>query len=314
MRHLMKRIIGILCFVLFLLVTSKESKAQYYFYNDNYYYSPVVFEVGGSFGAMNCFTDLGGAKGIGKPFLKDLNYGKTSMTAGGYLDCNFKSAIGLRFEAAFGKVSADDAVLEYLPDNDIAKTRYNRNCNFQSNISEFSLVSEWYPLYLFINWSASSKIPPSFSPYVLGGVGYFSFNPQATVSGRVIDLQPLRTEGQGFPQYPDRTPYKLKQINFPVGAGVKYELSSLVSLRAEFVYRILTTDYLDDVSTTYVDPSLYALNGFSGVNLANALLLSNRQINQVTKPGGKRGSPAEKDSYFSFNIKVGINLGRERIR
>jgi opacity protein-like surface antigen len=295
-------------------VYSKVSKAQYYFYNDNYYYSPIIFELGGSLGAMNCLTDLGGAKGIGKPFLKDLNYGKTYTTAGGYLDCVFKSAIGIRLEAAFGKVSADDAVLEYLPDNDIAKTRYNRNCNFQSNITEFSAITEWYPLYLFINWSVSDKNPPSFSPYVLGGVGYYSFNPQANVAGRLIDLQPLSTEGQGFPQYPSKEPYKLKQINFPVGAGVKYELSSLVTLRGEFVYRILTTDYLDDVSTTYVDPSLYALNGFSGVKLSNALLLSDRQINQITKPGGKRGSAAQKDSYFSFNFKVGINLGRERIR
>jgi hypothetical protein len=96
---------------------------------------------------------------------------------------------------------------------------------------------------------------------------------------------------------------------------VKYELSSIVNLRAEFVYRILTTDYLDDVSTNYIDPSYYVNNGFSGTRLTNALLLNNRVINgQQSLPGNKRGSPTQKDSFFSFNLKIGITLGRERIR
>jgi hypothetical protein len=105
----------------------------------------------------------------------------------------------------------------------------------------------------------------------------------------------------------------LKQFNFPVGAGIKYELSPLVNVRAELIYRILTTDYLDDCSTTYIDPSYYALNGFTGVKLSNALSLNDRQINKVAGAGGKRGSPTQNDGYFSFNIKIGLVL-RERVR
>ena len=91
-------------------------------------------------------------------------------------------------------------------------------------------------------------------------------------------------------------------------------MSPLVNLRGEFVYRLLTTDYLDDCSTDYIDPAAYAANGFSGTKLANAIKYNNRVINgQPAFPGNKRGSPTQKDSYFSFNIKVGIALGRERI-
>ena len=44
------------------------------------------------------------------------------------------------------------------------------------------------------------------------------------------------------------------------------------------------------------------------------LFLNNRETNgQKTAPGGKRGGPNNNDAYFSFNIKLGVNL-RQRIR
>ena len=124
----------------------------------------------------------------------------------------------------------------------------------------------------------------------------------------------MSTEGQGFAEYPDRKPYKLNGISFPVGAGIKYELSPLVNLRAEFIYRPTNTDYLDDVSTNYIDKSLY-YNYFTGAKLNNALLLTDRQRGEYlpqSLPGKKRGNVKDKDNFFSFNLKVSINLGREK--
>ena len=40
-------------------------------------------------------------------------------------------------------------------------------------------------------------------------------------------------------------------MNVPVGLGVRYELNSVLNLRAEFVYRVLFTDYLDDGHNLY---------------------------------------------------------------
>jgi len=311
----MKRFTFALGLAVLILGYSSKAVGQYYFYDDSYYDNPVIYEIGASVGAMNCLTDIGGKAGVGKRFVKDLNYGKTYGCAGGYLSILYKNAIGARFEASFGKLSGDDAILVDVPESDLARRRYNRNLNFQTNITEFSFVAEAHPFFLFIDWENKDEEPPRYSPYLLGGIGYFSFNPQAKIGNKLIDLQPLSTEGQGLKEYPDRKIYKLKQINYPVGAGVKYELSSIVNLRAEFVYRILTTDYLDDVSTNYIDPSYYVNNGFNGTKLTNALLLNNRVINgQQALPGNKRGSPTQKDSYFSFNLKIGISLGRERVR
>jgi len=312
----MRRNVALISAIFILsLPLAHTAKAQYYFYNDSYYDNPVLFEVGASVGAMNCLTDLGGKKGIGKKFIKDLNYGKTHTSVGVFVSASLKNALSARLEATFGKVSADDAELATVPSSDIARTRFNRNLNFESKITEYSFMLEAHPFYLFIDWENRDDAPPRYSPYILGGIGYYSFNPQARISNKLIDLQPLSTEGQGLAEYPDKQVYKLKQINFPLGAGVKYELSTLLNLRAEFVYRILTTDYLDDCSGNYIDPAAYTANGFSGVRLTNALLLNNREINgQNTQPGGKRGSPTNNDGFFSFNLKLSMTIGRERIR
>lgn len=311
---LMKRTIYLLSLVTLLTAYSKNVSAQYYFYNDDYYDSPVLFEVGGSIGAMNCLTDLGGKKGIGKKFIKDLNTGYTSLTGGVFFNAIYKNAVALRLEAAFGKVSADDKVLDEVDIADIAKARYNRNLSFRSTITEFSLVTELHPLFIFINYESRESDPPRTSPYLLAGVGYYSFNPQTqTKAGKWVDLQPLSTEGQGFKEYPDREVYKLKQLNIPLGVGIKYELNSVLNLRGEYVYRVLQTDYLDDLSTTYVDPAVYQTY-FTGPKLANALELNNRQINPITSAGGKRGSAKQNDSYFSFNLKLSLTIGRQKIR
>ncbi len=315
----MKRYLLIIAIVSICFGTSNNANAQYYFYNDNYYDAPITYEVGASVGVMNCFTDLGGKAGIGKKFTKDLNMGYNQLAFGGFFGVNYRQAVGLRFEATFGKVSANDQVLKsFANTNDPASARYHRNLNFESSITELSLLAEIHPLFIFINWGESENEPPKFSPYLLAGIGSFSFNPKAKLGNNLVDLQPLSTEGQGFAEYPDRPIYKLRQMNYPLGLGLKYEVSPLINMRAEFVYRVLSTDYLDDCSTNYIDPTVYE-NYFSGTKLRNAVALSDRQyeINDdyhKMGPGSKRGSPDQNDSYFSFNFKISLTLGRARIR
>lgn len=311
----MKRITIVFSVMLVLFASVEKASAQYYFYDNKYYDSPILFEIGGSVGAMNCLTDLGGNKGVGKNSLKDLNFGKTKIAGSVYLSAMYQYMFALRLEATFGSVTADDKVL--AKDAPSTFGRYERNLNFKSKITDFMLGLEIHPLYI-LNSGKEEWAPPSFSPYLLAGVGYFSFKPQTTLNGKTVDLQPLSTEGQGFAEYPDRKPYKLSQMNIPFGAGVKYELSSNVNIRAEFVYHRLSTDYLDDVSSRYyVDPVVYS-NYFTGAKLNNALLLNNRQYE--LNPGStyntadERGNPNNNDSYFNFSLKVGYLFGREKIR
>ena len=121
---------------------------------------------------------------------------------------------------------------------------------------------ELYPTVLF------EDIPTDqwgrLRPYGVIGVGVFHFNPM----GQYIDpntsqttwvyLQPLHTEGEGF--VANRPNYALTQLNIPMGFGIKYYVSEKVNLGLELLYRKTFTDYIDDVSTTFVDPSVLAAN------------------------------------------------------
>ena len=308
----MKRITTVLSILVLLTGFVKTAHGQYYFYDNRYYDNPLNFELGGSVGVMNCLTDIGGNKGIGKQFVKDLNLGKTQLAGSFYVCANYKYAFTLRAEATFGQVSANDAVLQKVKATTFG--RYERNLSFRSNISEFMVAAEIHPLYIINKYDDEhDQEPPMFSPYILAGVGFYSFNPQAQLNGKWVDLQPLSTEGQGFAEYPTRKPYKLQQMNIPLGIGVRYELGSAFNVRAEFVYRILNTDYLDDVSTTYINPLLFQ-NYLTGTKLTNALLLYDRQYEldptHITQEGDQRGNPQHNDSYMSFNIKIGYIIGR----
>ncbi len=320
----MKKIRLILAIVALLNTLEQKASAQFYFYGNGQYDTPLLFEVGGSVGIMNCLTDLGGNKGLGKSFLKDLNIGNSNLNGSIYLSALYKYAIGLRLQGTFGQVSAHDSILKAVKET--AQGRYQRNLNFRSKIAEVSLIAEFHVRYIIRSFLFEDDLniddePPRLSPYIAAGVGFFSFNPQAKLRNNWVDLQPLSLEGQGFAEYPARKPYKLTGINIPVGLGIKYELSPSINLRAEFLHRILSTDYLDDVSTRYINANLFQ-KYFSGIQLQNALELSR---NDRTNPGGPtgnyrkteggiRGDPKDKDAYFTFNIMVGITFGRERIR
>jgi hypothetical protein len=309
----MKKLQIIIALIFVSVCFIKKAGAQYYFYDNNYYDNPLVYELGGSVGVMNCLTDLGGNKGVGKKFIKDLNFGNTKLAGSIYFNAMYKNAVALRIEGTFGQVSAYDSILKKVKASTTG--RYERNLSFRSNITEFMVATEIHPLF-FKKYGENDELP-RYSPYVVAGVGFLSFNPQTKLNNKWIDLQPLRTEGQGFAEYPDKKQYSLSQISIPVGLGVKYELTPMVNLRAECVYRILSTDYLDDVSTTYIDPTVYS-NYFTGTKLTNALLLNDRQYEldptHITSAGDQRGNSKNNDAYFTFNLKIGIVFGRERVR
>ncbi len=282
--------------------------AQYYYLNDQYYGTDMTLEVGGSVGAMNALTDVGGRKGIGKGFIKDLTLKTTRPSFSVYALAMYKEVIGLRIEGTFGSVVGYDSILK----KDAASTfgRYERNLSFRSKINDFQLSFELHPLFFK---SYEEDKAPYFSPYLVAGVGFFTFNPQAKLNDTWYDLQPLRTEGQGFSQYPDSKPYKLGQFNIPLGLGLRYELGPSLNARLEIVHRFLFTDYLDDVSGTYINPTDFYSN-LPANQAAIAVQLYNRDIREgyIPSAGTQRGNSKDKDAYFSIQLKLGMIIRTTR--
>lgn len=283
-------------------------QSQYYYYTDKYYDHALTFELGSGLGAMNSLTDLGGNRGNGKPFIKDLNIKNTHFSYGFYAAATYKYAIALRIEAAFGKVSGYDSIMKSK--RHTAPGRYERNLSFESRIADFQLALEIHPLFFKLYEENKS---PYLSPYLIAGIGLFHFNPMTEINGIKYYLQPLRTEGQGFEEYKNRKPYKLTQVNFPIGIGLRYEASPLVNIRFEIVHRILQTDYLDDVSTNYINPDLF--NNYllpAHAALAQQLYARRQEIiiDKPVKIGEQRGNPKKNDAYFTMQLKMGVNIGR----
>lgn len=290
--------------ILIMATGTQQIVAQYKYSDDLYYDNRITYEIGTSIGLMNCLTDLGGNEGIGKKFLKDFNKSNIEACGSLYFAAAYNYAVVLRGEATWGRVKANDDILKEV--RTTTSGRYNRNLSFKSTIFEMAIITEFHPRY--IKRYKNGENIPRFSPYLLGGIGFFAFNPQAKLDDLWVDLEPLSTEGQGFAEYPDRKRYKLKQVNFPIGAGFKYKISPAFNFSTECVYRILNTDYLDDVSTNYIDQNVFS-NYFTGAQLSTVVRLSDRgqEINpgNVAQANTKRGNPKNNDAYFSLNFKIG---------
>ncbi|HEX8332070.1 MAG TPA: DUF6089 family protein [Segetibacter sp.] len=287
----------LLLFITTILAANVSSFSQYYYYNNKFYDSDVIWEFGGSFGGMYSLTDVG--KKQYNAFLPGrLDYKTTKANGGIYAGVLYQNLIGARIEITYGSVSGADSTGS--PDRKV------RNLSYRSDIREVAFIGEVHPLTL-TNWEHL----PAISPYLVGGIGWFSFNPQANYKGRWVNLQPLNTAGQGFEEYPESKPYRLAAICLPFGVGFKYDLSPLFAARFEIIERYTFTDYLDDASAPYIDPEVF-YTYFAPEKAALAEALANRS-NRSLK-GIVRGGMQTKDKYLTINLKLAMMLGREKIK
>ena len=180
---------------------------------------------------------------------KRFTFSQSHLAGGVGVSYDLTDKFSVRSGITLGKISADD--------------KYGRNSlrnlNFTSNLTEVNLGLEYYITRLEDH---------ALTPYVFGGIALYHFNPYTTdTSGTKYFLKPLSTEGEGFVE--GRNNYSLTQFAIPFGGGVKLSLSENINVGLELGLRKLFTDYLDDVSTTYVDQTLLLANrGSKAVELA----------------------------------------------
>ena len=221
---------------------------------------------------------------------KRLTFNQSHFAVGAGLSYELTEKILLNGGVTFGKVSADDK-------NNKKNTL--RNLNFSSGLTEGHLTAEYYFRNLY---------DYSFSPYVFAGIAVYHFNPYTRDSiGNKYFLKPLSTEGQGFLQ--NKKPYNLTQLAIPFGGGVKFVLNDNVRLGVEVGMRKLFTDYLDDVSSNYVDQNLLLQNrGPKAVELAfREGELKNGSVYPAA--GSKRGGPTVKDWYYFTGLTASFRIG-----
>ncbi|MEO0733563.1 MAG: DUF6089 family protein [Bacteroidota bacterium] len=227
-------------------------------------------------------------------FIEDLNF-----AAGAYLRYRPSTRFGVRINGNFGTLSAERDDLSSRNEN-LETVPISRN--FRTTLSEFNIVAEYDLFYVgdpLGNYAAF---------YGYGGVGVLSFNPEAELDGEFVELQPLRTEGQGLdPTRYAAAPYELTRVVYILGGGIRVRFSDRIVLGAEIGGRITGFDYLDDVSDVRVN----YLDVLEGPGASQAARLSNPAVVNVAEAGDLeyvRGGD-HNDYYFVGGLTLGITIG-----
>lgn len=245
-------------------------------------------EFGASVGATQYFGDIND------------NYGFQHIRSnfGVMARYNFNHYIAVRFSANYTQVGYDDSYNKNAYQN-------LRNLSFRSDIYEATMQAEFNFFRL-----ETGNLESQWTPYITGGIGAFYYNPYTLFQGEKYYLRPLGTEGQNLGgQYADRV-YGSTALCFPIGVGVKWWLLPGVNMAIELTDRLTNTDYMDDVSKTYVggdkfapDPS--ALNAAYFIQDPSVIKNPSAPIGRV---GKQRGASATRDQYLMLQFMVSIQL------
>jgi hypothetical protein len=270
----MKKFISL---IIFLLVFALHSHAQM-----NEYAQEGEFGI--TAGLAHYFGDLNNRNQINRP----------KIALGAFVRKQFGNYTAVRLSAHYALLGYSDI----YSDN---QYQLRRNLSFNTNIFEIALQGD-FNFFKFIPTDPAH----SFTPYATLGIGFFSYDPYAFYGNEKVYLRPLNTEGEGF--YKGRKSYGSMAMCFPIGFGLKYAINDKVNLSFEVTHRFTTTDYIDDVSTTYIGVDKFpSPNGGKSI----AAIMQDRSV-EVGTPigieGRQRGFSKQKDQYIIAEFGVSFNI------
>jgi len=293
------------CAVIFPLIANCQSNR----------WKRMRYELCAGIGATNFLGELGGADKPGAHYFTDLDMSMTRpafMIGGRYL---ILKRLGAFTSISYGWLRGDD---KKTGDKD----RNNRNLQFRSPIWEWQNRLEFNVLaekkgHRYNLRNVRGMLGNNLIIDIFGGIALFYFNPRGKDNrpggtGKYYSLRSIGTEGQNFVS--TRSPYSRVSLSFPVGVNFKYILNKKWSVGWEFGIRQTITDYIDDVSTTYVDVDQVAANAKGNIDPELARYFADPSISRangntsLTAPSQQRGCSNSKDmyifSFFTLNYKV----------
>ena len=244
-------------------------------------------EFGITAGVAHYFGDINNRAGLNRP----------KVAVGAFFRKQFGNYIAARLVGHYAQVGYSDV----YSDNEYQR---RRNLSFNSKIFEIAVMGD-FNFFKFMPTDPAH----SFTPYASLGVGVFSYDPYAFYENQKVYLRPLNTEGQTF--YEGRKAYGTMAICVPLAFGIKYAINDRINLNVEVGYRFTTTDYLDDVSTTYVGIDKFP--AVSGKSLAG--IMQDRSFETgvpIGIEGRQRGFSKQKDQYAIAEIGLSLNLSSYR--
>ena len=294
----------------------------------NKYGSNKMFEsIGITFNSLNYYGDLSPAP---ERISTDLSLTKPGI--GLLFGKKVSPILSLRATFLYGTLSGSDRKSADKNDPNNGIYRYRRNLSFRNRIVEFSFVG----MFDFKRNDGFYTDREKWIPYTFVGIGLIRHNPQAIApdkdlngnplpnAGQWVDLKGLGTEGQ-YAKLSDKDanhgikPYSRIQPVIPFGLGIRMKINEQLDASAEIGFRLLFTDYVDDLSRNYVD--LGALDS----DLARAMSYRTNEFMPPTytytsekdgnvysvvqgygheHKGNVRGNKKDNDFYTTFSLQL----------
>jgi len=289
----------------------------------------------GNINALNYYGDLAPVNRAGS---SDVSFTRPGF--GFSYGIRFNPAVAFRASYNYGLLKGDDFTAD--PKNPDDSPRYYRNLSFRNNINE---ITAGFMFFLFPDYHSASFRTP-INVYLFLGGGFFRHSPKGKVpefdyqtgsaerlpkAGEWVSLRDLGTEGQflDIPGTPNK-PYKRYEWNIPIALGGTMMIPGTpMNVSLELGYRMVFTDYLDDVSGRYVgldqftDPLARIMSDRSAEPNSAFKETEGRDLSTIVAnrfPDGsiynisgyigsgiqdsRRGNPKENDMYFMTQIKL----------
>lgn len=220
---------------------------------------------------------------------KRYDFGQAHFAWGAGITYDINEHFSGRLVFSMGKISGDDQF----------GINKSRNLSFATSIFETQIALKYHLFPL------NERL---ITPYGFVGIAMFHFNPYTydTTNAKYF-LKPLSTEGEGI--VAGQSPYSLTQISIPFGGGLKFSLTEDINIGLEVGLRKTFTDYLDDVSTHYIDRAvLLQARGPKAVELAYR---GDELKDGAPYPPANttRGNPKSKDWYYFTALSLSFRLG-----
>ncbi|MBS1546607.1 MAG: outer membrane beta-barrel protein [Bacteroidetes bacterium] len=286
--------------VLAAALLANEAHAQY------------KWDVGVHLGGANYLGEMGGKEKTRQDFIWDMKLSQTRWAVGGFARYKINRTISINSGILYYRIQGGD----YLSTN---PARVGRNLSFRNDMFELYLRPE-FTIFQDNDLGGRGRYRTDFRLFAYVGGALYMSNPKGQINhtGEFYKLRDMDTE---------LADYSSLGFAVPAGLGFHFTFKRRHRIGWDFGWRTTFSDYLDDASTVYADPS--TLPGGAGSTAAN---LAN-QTSYIYGPNGttpnpvelvqygtglKRGDPTHNDSYltmtftYSYVLKGQSNFYRQR--
>jgi len=200
--------------------------------------------VGIKAGVTNFLGDIGGGD-LARGFLMNMQMKETRWAIGPAVSYRFHPLFGVEGNINYFRLGGEDADCENY-------ARLGRNLSFRNDAWDFNAKLMWYPQILSISDVGYRGVYElDYHTYFFVGLGGVLSTPKAEYNGDWVKLRKLMTEGEKY------SPFSLI---VPIGGGLFFTYKRYHRIGFELSWNLTMTDYLDDISKYYVDPSVMGSN------------------------------------------------------